>query len=189
MATDKTIPEKEVETKEQPEKPMSVADLKTLAHNYHVPMSEETLKEIAGKSGEADPAKVKAFEEYLKMAAQGLYPTFAPQIAAGIPTAYLLDPYRQLAKTVLGEKFEPDFLGDPKSHAALTGGSDPKTGRPAPMSLDQWRQHLMTEPGFNWKQTPAGIAARMSVTNALQQGFAGQGTPGQPAQQAMGGNQ
>jgi hypothetical protein len=74
--------------------------LKDLAHNYHVPMSDETLKAIADKG--VDPKKMQAFEEYLKTAAQGLYPTLAPQIAAGIPTGYLLDPYRQLGKQVLG---------------------------------------------------------------------------------------
>ena len=117
-----------------------------MAHNYQVPVSEGTIQQIVGDN--ATPEKAKSFEDYLKTSAQGLYPSFAPQIAAGIPTAFLLDPYRQTAKQMLGENFEPDFLNDAKASAALTGGRDEKTGRPIPMSLDQWRSHIMAEPGF-----------------------------------------
>jgi hypothetical protein len=122
-----------------------------MAHNYQVPVSEGTIQQIVGDN--ATPEKAKSFEDYLKTSAQGLYPSFAPQIAAGIPTAFLLDPYRQTAKQMLGENFEPNFLNDAKASAALTGGQDEKTGRPIPMSLDQWRSHIMAEPGFGWGYT------------------------------------
>jgi hypothetical protein len=146
--------------------------LKSLAHDYAVPMSHGTLQQIAGDA--LAPEKVKAFEEYIKTAAQGLYPTLAPQIKAGIPTAYLLDPYRQVAKQVLGEDHEPDFMGDPKSSAALSGGMDPATGRPAPMSLDQWKGHLMSHPGFGYDQTQQ---AQETIANALQGMFAQMSQP------------
>ena len=110
------MPEEKVE-----EKTMGVSDMKDLAHKYQVPMAESTLREIVGEGG-VTPAKANAFEEYLKTTAQGLYPAFAPQIAAGIPTAHLLDPYRQIGKQTLGEQFEPDFINDHKSAAALQGG-------------------------------------------------------------------
>lgn len=152
----------ETEAAKPAEKAPTVGDLKQMAHDYAVPMSEGTLKEIAT---DLTPEKAKAFEDYIKTAAQGLYPTLAPQIKAGIPTAYLLDPYRQVGKQVLGDNFEPDFQGDPKSEAALTGGADPQTGRPAPMSLDQWRTHLRSHPGFGWDQTPQ---AHETAVNTLQ---------------------
>ena len=145
------------------EKTHSVEDLKRMAHDYAVPMSQGTLDEIAG---DLTPAKVKAFEEYIKTVAQGLYPTLAPQIKAGIPTAYLLDPYRQVAKQMLGENHEPNFQSDPASMAALTGGSDPATGRPAPMSLDQWKGHLQTHPAFGYDSTPQ---AQQTAQNALSE--------------------
>jgi len=150
------------ETAKPEAKPMALADMKQLAHDYAVPMSEGTLKSIAE---DMTPAKGKAFEEYLKTTASGLYPTLAPQIQAGIKTAYLLDPYRQVGKQMLGEDFEPNFMTDPKSSAALTGGADPKTGRPVPMSLDQWKGHIQSHPGFDWKSTPA---AHEQVANVLQ---------------------
>jgi len=152
----------ETQTATPAAKAPTVADLKQMAHDYAVPMSEGTLKEIGA---DLTPEKAKAFEDYIKTAAQGLYPTLAPQIKAGIPTAYLLDPYRQVGKQVLGDNFEPNFQGDPKAEAALTGGSDPLTGRPAPMSLDQWRGHLRSHPGFGWENTPQ---AHETAVNTLQ---------------------
>lgn len=150
----------------EPQKQMSTADLKQMAHDYAVPMSEGTLAELAK---DMTPEKAAAFEQYIKTTAQGLYPTLAPQIKAGIPTAYLLDPYRQVAKQMLGEDHEPDFMTDPKSSAALTGGSDPATGRPAPMSLDQWKSHLMTHPGFGWNKTPAANEMAQSAIQGIME--------------------
>jgi len=154
------------ETKAPEAKSMTAADMKQLAHDYAVPMSEGTLKQIAE---DMTPQKAKAFEEYLKTTAQGLYPTLAPQIEAGIKTAYLLDPYRQVAKQMLGEDHEPNFMTDPKSSAALNGGHDPKTGRPVPMSLDEWKGHLQSHPGFDYKSTPAAQEKMSSILQGLAQ--------------------
>jgi len=164
-------------TPQEPAKEMTTADLKRMAHDYAVPVSDGTLDKIA--EGGLDPAKAKAFEEYIKTTAQGLYPTLAPQIKAGIPTAYLLDPYRQVAKQTLGEDHEPDFMTDPKSAAALTGGSDPATGRPAPMSLDQWKAHLQSHPGFNYGSTPQAIETAQNAAQGIIQQMT------QPPQGAM----
>jgi hypothetical protein len=150
------------EETQKPEKTMGVAEMKQLAHDYAVPMSDGTLKEVAQ---DMTPEKARAFEEYLKTTAQGLYPTLAPQIKAGIKTAYLLDPYRQAAKQMVGENYEPNFVANSHDSAALTGGSDPATGRPAPMSLDQWKGHIRTNPAFGWQNTPD---AQNHVSNLLQ---------------------
>jgi len=151
-----------------PEKTYGTEDFAMLAHNYQVPMSSESLKQMADG---ADEGKFKAFEEYLKTTAQGLYPSFAPQIASGIPTAYLLEPYRQSAKQMLGENFEPDFMNDPKASAALMGGQDEKTGRPTPMTLDQWKNHIRTEPAFKWAYTPEAHARANMLLNTLKTGM------------------
>ena len=144
-------------------------DFKQMADLYHVPVSDGTIADITGTN--PTPEKTKAFEEYLKTSAQGLYPTLAPQIAAGIPTAHLLDPYRQVGKQMLGENFAPDFIADPKASVALTGGMHPETGRPAPMSLDQWKQHLMTEPGFGWGYTQQAHDRVNMLLSNLEQGL------------------
>ena len=152
-----------------PQKTMTVSDLRQMAELYHVPMSEETLKGIAG--GSVTPEKSKAFEEYIKMTAKGLYPTLAKQIDAGIPTGYLLDPYRQVAKQKLGEQYEPNFQTDTNANAALTGGTDPTTGRPAPMSLEEWKQHIMSEPSFGYDKTPEAMDKAQKIIAALHDGF------------------
>lgn len=165
----------QAEEAKAPEKTMTLADMKQMAHDYAVPMSEGTLKEI---SQDMTPERAKAFEDYIKTTAQGLYPTLAPQIAAGIKTAYLLDPYRQVAKQMLGEEAEPNFVADPKASAALSGGRDPKTGRPVPMSLDEWKGHIQTHPGFGWKNTPAAHETMANVLQGLAQEMgAGAETP------------
>ncbi len=157
-------------TEKLEEKTPTAADLAKVAELYHVPISDQTIQDV---SKDLTPEKAQAFEEYIKTAAQGLYPTLAPQIKAGIPTSYLLDPYRQIAKQKLGDDYEPNFQSDPKATAALTGGTDPQTGRPAPMSLDQWKQHLMSDPGFGYDKTPEAIAKAQQVVAALHEGFGG----------------
>lgn len=157
----------------QPEKQMTVADLRQMADLYHVPITDETLKGIAGDS--LTPQKATAFENYVKTTAEGLYPTLAPQIRAGIPTAYLLDPYRQVAKQKLGENFEPNFQTDPAAQRALTGGVDPTTGRPAPMSLSQWQEHLMSEPSFGYANTPEAMGRARQVIDTIRSSFEKQG--------------
>jgi hypothetical protein len=149
---------------------MGLPEMKQMLHDYQVPMSEGTLSSIVGEGG-VDQAKANAFQEYVKTAAQGLYPTFAPQIKAGIPTAFLLDPYRQVGKQILGEGFEPDFVGNTLHAKAHNGGVDPATGRPAPMSLDAWAKYLKTESSFGWQNTPDGINARRAVLKAIKNEF------------------
>ena len=158
-------------------KPITVGDLQQVADSYHVPMSEATIKKIADESGGITPEKARAFVQYIQTAAEGLYPTLAPQIKAGIPTAYLLDPYRQIAKQKLGDQYEPNFQSNPADTAALTGGFDPQTGRPAPMTLTQWKQHIMSEPSFGWDKTPEAHQMMARVADQLNQGLSGQAAP------------
>jgi hypothetical protein len=164
------------ETKEptvEPEVVHTKADLSKVAHDYHIPISDGTFDSIA--EGGVDGAKLSAFEDYAKTTAKGLYPTIAKQIDGGIKPAYLLDPYRQVAKMKLGEDVEPDFVTDPKWSAALSGGTDIETGHPAPMTLDAWKAHLQTEPGFGWDKNPKAIA---NAHETMQKIGAGLGVEG-----------
>ena len=159
-------------TETKPDKeaaPATVADLKKLCHDYHVPMSNGTLEEIAENG--LDSPKVKAFEEYLKLVASGMYPTLAKMIGAGFKTAHLIEPYRQVAKQMLGEDAEPDFQTDPKATAALSGGIDPETGHPAPMSIEQWKTHIKSDPAFGWQHTPAAHEQSQKIIAALHDGM------------------
>jgi len=136
--------------------------------------AKKVAKGVAGESealAKMFDQKVDAFHEYAKTVAQGLFPTFAPQIKAGIPTSFLLEPYRQIAKQMLGHDTELDFHADPKAMAALRGGVDPATGRSAPMDIDQWKTHLMKEKAFGWERTPQAHLVVNSILNAIKEGF------------------
>ena len=135
-------------------RPATVDDLASMAHDYHVPMSRDTLEKMA-PDGTVHPDHVAAYEDYLKKTASGLYPSLAPQIQSGLPTSFLLDPYRQIGKQVLGDDYEPDFQTNMHDRAALQGGSDP-TGRPSPMTLDHWQQHLKSDPFYGYMASPEG---------------------------------
>ena len=162
-------------TPQEAEKMFTAKDVEQLFKDYMVPIHADAVKAL---SNDLSEGKMQALTDYVKTTAMGLYPTLAAQIKAGIPTIHLTDPYRQVAKQVLGSGFEPDFVGDPKSMRALQGNVDPETGRPAPMSLDQWRSHLMSERSFGWEFTPAAHEAANRLVQTLNDGFSQRPTGG-----------
>jgi len=171
MSEAPTTPAPEATPVEAPA-PAPTPNLREMADLWHVPMTDSAIKQISG-DGEVTPERANAFQQYLQTAAQGLYPTFAPQLKAGIPTSALLEPYRQVAKQVMGDNFEPNFQTDPKARMALEGNIDPQTGRPAPMSLSQWTGHLKTDPSFGWMQSEQGQAERQAMLQRIHEAFGG----------------
>lgn len=177
----------------EPAKPPTLADAQKLVAQYHVPMHDDVLKNLVGdlasmpeqnvsretsgasretQAGVAPPHPgMAALENYLKQVSSGLYPGFASSIEAGMKPAYLLEPYRQVAKQVLGPDFEPNFHSDPKMRAALQGARDAQ-GRPTPMSLDDWMTHLKSDPGIGYMATAQGqqemADAKMRIVKAMQ---------------------
>ena len=166
MPKEKTANDKEV-------KQHTPDDVVKMLHMYHVPMSPETINSMADPDGTIHPDRMKSLEEYVKNVAQGLFPTLAPHIKAGIPTAYLVDPYRQVAKMLIGEHVDPDFIGDPKWGMALTGGQD-KDGRRIPMGLDEWKQHMMRSRDYGYQHTDAAREHAGKVAAAIHEAFGGQ---------------
>ena len=159
------IPSMPVEGSEKRDAIQKVAD------DYVIPISDEAAK--AWKK-----AGPEQFKKYAEQVSAGMYPTFAEQIMAGIPTRILLDPYVQVASQILGPMMtEPDW-SDPKWSAALQGGVDPKTKRPVPMTLDEWRRHLMTEPGHGYDKTPQALDRANAFVNELHKQFGGQNMGG-----------
>lgn len=114
----------------------------------------------------------EGFVKHAQQVAAGLYPTLAPQIAAGHTVKTLLDPYVQVAKSVLGGDVEPDWQ-DPKWMKVLEGGVDPATNRPTIMPLSTFRQYLHTEPAFNFHNSPAAHERADGFAKALTDSFTG----------------
>jgi hypothetical protein len=142
-----------------------VGEIEKIADDYVIPLSDQAMNEWA-KSSDS-----KAFKAYAEQVACGMYPTFAPQIQAGLVTRVLLDPYIQVAQQVLGPVMTEPNWSDPKWSAALQGGMDPKTGRPVPMQLDEWRKFLMQHPGHNWDKSPQAMQRAQQFAQVLNQGF------------------
>jgi len=142
-------------------------EMQRVADDYVIPISTPALDEWA-KTGD-----VEQFKAYAVQVAAGMYPNFAPQITTGIPTRILLDPYVQVAMQVLGPVMKQPNWSDPKWSAALNGGIDPKTNRPIPMTLDEWRKHLMTHPGHNWEQSPQAQERASQFSKIINDGFGG----------------
>ncbi len=140
-----------------------------------------------------------AFTQYAQKTAMGLYPQFASEIAQGVSTQSLLDPYEQVAASVLGfgstsgagnsvsmvdANAGKAGLGinwqDPKWRAVLQGGTpDPTTGKPTGMTLDQARKYFITNPAFGWDKTDDAKNAGFAVADHLLSVF------GQPAGQGQ----
>lgn len=186
-----------------------ITKFKTIANDYQIPLSQASLNSWAAASAaeynktkktgnyvssanpEAVPDSIAAFTQYAQQTAAGLYPTFATQINKGITTKTLLDPYAQVAASVLGFGSNTDYstggsassaqvtdsesaLGitwqNPKWSVASQGGRT-ATGKPAPMSLDQWRQHIITTKSYGWQNTDAAKNLNTNVGNSLLQDF------------------
>ena len=148
--------------------PKTGGEIEKIAEEYVIPISDEAIK----KWKKAGPEE---FKKYAEQVAIGMYPTFAPQIQAGMTTDVLLDPYVEVAKQTLGPVMGDPNWSDPKWSAALQGSIDPKTGRRIPMSLDEWRQHLMTHPGHNWEFTPQAHEKAQQFSDIINNAFGSKG--------------
>lgn len=136
-----------------------VADLKKLAGDYGVPVSEDTLgtwvtNMIQGKATRDD------FITYATGMAKTMYPTISKQLDQGLTTAQVFDPYRQHAAKLLGLPVDSINLSDPKWNKALTQppaqanpDGKPPAAMGAPMNLWQWDQNLRSDPQYGYQFT------------------------------------
>jgi len=161
----------EISTIPSQKKPKGIKEeIKQIADDFVIPISEQAINAWA-KNLDKD---TKPFKKYAEQVACGLYPTLASQIEMGIPTRILLDPYIQVAQQVLGSVMTEPNWTDPKWSKALQGGVDPKTGRPVPMVLDDWKNFLMNEPGHNWEFSQMAHERVAAFGKALHRSFMGQ---------------
>jgi len=145
-----------------------------LAHDYMIPMSEESLTEWVHHmvQEKATPEEAeKTFKPYAQQIAAALYPNFAEQIKKGVPVKTLVTPYSEVAKSMLGNDAQPDFQ-QPQWSAALDGGRD-ADGKPAPMAMQDWKKHIATHPSFGYKDTDHAKAKMHAVMEHLKGSFGG----------------
>jgi hypothetical protein len=129
-------------------------------------------------------AALANFKQYVQGLAASQFPEFGMQITQGVPTKTLLDPYGQLAASLLGfgsvngtgqasineTQDATASLGinwnDPKWQRLIRGGEG---GRP--MSLDQARNTIITDPQYGWTHTDMAQNLASHVGDALLETF------------------
>lgn len=147
------------------------AALQGIADDYQVPLDQNAIHDWAdAHSGGKHEDLIKNFTNYVKPMAMGMYPTLAPQIQQGIPVRSLVEPYRLVAKNLLGEDAQIDW-NQPHWNKALSGQVDPTTNRAAPMSLDQWRRQIMSDPVYGYGETEAAQNQTAAFLDQLHAAF------------------
>lgn len=147
--------------------------MKDIADAHQIPMDANSINQwVDAHQGGKHEDAVTAFGDYAKQMSAGLYPTLAPQIQAGVPVRALLEPYRLVAQNILGQGTPIDWT-QPHWNKALTGHVDPTTNRPAPMSLESWRQNLMNDPVYGYQNTQQAIDKTNVFLQQLEASFYG----------------
>lgn len=147
-------------------------NLKALAAEYAVPMSDETLKQWEQNilTGMADE---NTFRAYLVEQAKSLFPSLANALDRGITVRQYVAPYAEIAVQELGINPNDVDWTDPKWSAAIHR-IDPKTGNPLSMSLSDWQKELRTNPIYGFDQTTRAKDQATGLGRALLErlGFA-----------------
>lgn len=183
MSSNDPIPAQDTQVQEPQAADNSVHDLHTyfamkdVADAYQVPMDNNAINQwVDAHRGGQHTDAVQAFTNYAKQMSMGLYPTLAPQIQNGLPVRALMEPYRLVAQNVLGPDTQINW-SQPHWNKAISGQVDPTTNRAAPMSLEAWRQNLMSDPVYGYQNTQAAMDqtdAFLSQLNGIFHGQRGQ---------------
>lgn len=125
--------------------------LKALAAQYAVPMSDATLQKWVQDmlTGMVDQ---NTFRAYLIEQAKSLFPSLANALDRGITVQQYVAPYQEIAAQELGINVADIDWTDPKWSTAIHR-IDPKTGQPVSMSLSDWQKELRTNPIYGFDQT------------------------------------
>lgn len=147
-------------------------NLKALAAEYAVPLSDVTLKQWEQNilTGMADE---NTFRAYLVEQAKSLFPSLANALDRGITVRQYVAPYQEIAVQELGVNPADVDWTDPKWSTALHR-IDPKTGVAVSMSLSDWQKEIRTNPIYGFDQTVRAKDQATGLGQALMQrlGFA-----------------
>jgi hypothetical protein len=125
-----------------------VGDLRGLASDYLVPLSEQTIDQW-GRQIIAGTARTEDFTNYAKNVAKGMFAHYADDLDAGRTVRQLADPFVQMAAKDLELNPDQIDLMDPKWRKALE--LDPKTGMP--MQPSSWQRLIRSDSAYGWDYT------------------------------------
>jgi hypothetical protein len=154
--------------------------IQVAAGNYLIPMSDSGLRSMVINGLSAATAETisgaatttaDAAKLHFREMAKGLFPEFATMLDQGLDTRTLVDPYAQLASSVLGVPASSiDFeigQGHDSKWSALLSTTDPKTGAPMVRTLDQAKQLMMSDPKYGFQNSQGGRDLASSFVSAL----------------------
>lgn len=160
--------------------------IQTEAQKYGIPFSPQDalnwvklgIRNSAGDSysiaqASTDVAAMAA--QHYQQLAQGMYPSLAGQIGAGMDVASLIAPYNTITAQYTGK--DPASLSNPgvdptsPNYKFLQGAADPKTGAPTMMTMDAWKKTLMQDPQYGFQNTTGGKNMASQFSSALLNEF------------------
>ena len=149
--------------------------LQNLYASYILPVSAQTLQTnmqqvLSGTQTVAD------FGQRLAQQAKSLYgnnPDLSDALDRGETTEQFMQPYADYAKSILGPSADNINWLDPKWNVALTGQTDPASGKTTPMGLAQWGQTLRSNPVFGYDTSPNAVQTASQFANQLTQALTG----------------
>jgi hypothetical protein len=143
----------------------STANVKALASQYGLPMSDQTAQQwgIGMLEGVVSQDALKA---YMVEQAKSLYPGLSSALDSGVTVAQYADPYKQIAVQELGINPSDFNLSDTKWSDSLNQ-VDPKTGDRTAMTLAQWQTQLRSDPQYGYNNTHQAEDAAAQFINQL----------------------
>lgn len=143
-----------------------VGDLRQIASDYLVPLSEQTIDQW-GRQIVAGTANNEAFTQYAKNMAKGMFSHYASDIDAGRTVKQIADPFVQVAARDLELTEDQIDLMDSKWRRALE--NDPETGQP--MQLSKWQRLIRTDSGYGWDSTQNARAEASEFARKIAESF------------------
>jgi hypothetical protein len=148
----------------------TVTQLKSLAKDYGVTLSDETLYTHATRLLDGSMDEVGA-ADYMRTQAKSRYARNQQLVAAldtGLTVRQFADPFVQTAAKELAISAETIDLGQSKWSRFMEESPDP--GQQG-MTLDQWRQTIRSDQQYGWDKTQAARDEASQLTAQLARKF------------------
>lgn len=142
--------------------------IRTLASNYGIPISDSTLEEWSMNIATGKQS-VQTFDAWARDLAKNMYPAFSSGFDRGLSFKSMTEPYAQFASQILEMPTSQMNFTDPKWAAAFNQKDD--KGNPTTMSYGAWLDYLRSDPSFGWEYTDNARNTAYDVALQLGQLF------------------
>jgi hypothetical protein len=145
----------------------SVDELRSIASQYGVPVSDATLSEQLQQilRGERTPEQ---FTDYYREMAKRQYGSISAQLDQGYTVKQILDPYLDIATRELGVSKDSMLLTDPKWTKMLQ-----QNGGQSMLTYDEWRKALRTDKDYGWDKSAVARQEAVNLAGNFAKAFGG----------------